>query len=261
MQQIKSLLGRWFLPRLVPLDSPSLQLEHPICVSRAVRDLLVARGVDIAHAKVIYGGTSVTEFDGIRPAQAPDAGTLRLVYIGRLEHMKGVHTVVQAMRSTENSVTLDIWGSGDPDYIAQLQTSIAAADLQARVRLLGAAPRSQVPQVLSRYDALVFSSEWEEPFARTVLEAMAAGLAVIGTTTGGTGELLVEDETGLTYAAGSAAQLSTQIRRLAADPALRRRLVASAGQKVRQYYTLERMVDELERELLAIANQPVLMAH
>ena len=83
---------------------------------------------------------------------------------------------------------------------------------------------------------------------------MAAGLVVIGTTTGGTGEILVEGETGLTFPAGDAEQLAAQIRRLVDDPVLCRRLGDSGCRTVREYYTLGRMVDELEAELFTIAN-------
>lgn len=260
MQLVKALLRRYFVPRLRQADDHPLRLEHPICVSRAVRDLLAARGAPVAHAKIIYGGTSVAEFDGAAAAAARNSGAsaaaLRLLYMGRLERMKGVHTVVRAMGSVPAGVTLDIVGRGLPEYEGELRALIAAGAPGDRIRLAGGVPRAQVPQLLAQYDALVFPSEWEEPFARTVLEAMAAGLPVIGTTTGGTGELLVEGETGLTFGAGNAQQLADQIRRLHENPGLRRQLAATAHRTVHQYYTIGRMVDELEAELAALARSP-----
>ncbi len=254
MQQFKSLVSRYFLPRLIQSDTVPLRLEHPICVSRAVRDILVAHGVAVEHAKIVYGGTSVEEFDAAARRAADTTMPLRLLYIGRLVRIKGVHTVVKAMQSLDASVTLDILGAGDPDYVTELEAMIGQGGMQDRVHFLGAAKRSQVPQVLAQHDVLLFPSEWDEPFARSVLEAMAAGLVVIGTTTGGTGEILVEGETGLTFPAGDAEQLAAQIRRLVDDPVLCRRLGDSGCRTVREYYTLGRMVDELEAELFTIAN-------
>ena len=260
MQHVKSLLGRYFLPRLGEAVPLPLQLKNPICVSRAVRDILVARGAAVEHARIVYGGTAVEQFDVARqPYVRADAGgrePLRLLYIGRLEPIKGVHTVVAAMQQLDSPVSLSILGAGDPDYTAALQATVAQAGMGDRVRFLGTAQRAEVPQVLAQHDVLLFPSEWDEPFARSVLEAMAAGLAVIGTTTGGTGEILVEGETGLTFGAGDAGQLAGQIQRLVDDPALRQRLARSARQIVRQYYTLERMVGELEAELQQVANMP-----
>jgi glycosyltransferase involved in cell wall biosynthesis len=80
---------------------------------------------------------------------------------------------------------------------------------------------------------------------------------VIGTTTGGTEEILVDGETGLTYSAGDSEQLAAQILRLAVDPALQHRLSETGRRVVRQRYTLDRMVDELETALHAIAGKPV----
>ena len=264
MQHVKSLMGRYFLPRLAQANPMPLRLENPICVSRAVRDLLVARGAAVEHASIVYGGTTVEQFDTVRrPNGMSDpkgSEPLRLLYIGRLEPIKGVHTVVAAMQRLDSSVSLSILGAGDLDYTAALQATVAQAGMNDRVRFLGAAPRAEVPQVLAQHDVLLFPSEWDEPFARSVLEAMAAGLAVVGTTTGGTGEILVEGETGLTFPAGDAVQLASQIQRLVDDPGLRQRLAQSARQIVRQYYTLGRMVDELEAELQRVANMPALIS-
>jgi glycosyltransferase involved in cell wall biosynthesis len=218
----------------------------------------------VEHAQIIYGGTTIDEFDefppGARAADTPAGaqGALRLLYIGRLERIKGVHTVVSAMRSVPAEVSLDIAGGGEPVYAAELREMIAAGGLEGRVRLLGPVPRAQIPALFRGYDALVFPSEWEEPFARSVLEAMAAGLPVIGTTTGGTGEILREGVTGLAYPAGDAQALAAQIRVLAGDPPLRRQLGAAGSRTVRQYYTIGRMVDELEAALTALAQQPAI---
>lgn len=111
--------------------------------------------------------------------------------------------------------------------------------------------------MMAEHDVLVFPSEWEEPFARTVLEGMATGLPVIGALTGGTGEILVEGETGLTFAAGDSEGLARQIRRLAEEPALRRRLAANGRAVVASRFTLQRMVDELEAALAVMAGKPL----
>jgi glycosyltransferase involved in cell wall biosynthesis len=94
---------------------------------------------------------------------------------------------------------------------------------------------------------LLFPSIWPEPLARVVQEAMASGLVVIGTTTGGTPELLREGETGLTFPAEDATALAHQIGRLAADPALYNRLALAARHTVETSFTEQRMVDEIER--------------
>jgi glycosyltransferase involved in cell wall biosynthesis len=256
LQWGKEALARYFLPRLAAHADVPLRLPHPICVSQAVRDILIARGAAVQDAQVIYGGTALAE-PGAAIPPTPGEQQLRLLYLGRLEPIKGVHTVIDSLRCLGGAVpvTLDIVGAGEPDYEMVLRTQVQEHGLEAMVRFTGPVARAQAPHVLAEHDVLIFPSEWEEPFARSVLEGMAAGLTVIGSTTGGTGEILVEGQTGLTFTAGDSQELARQIGRLAQDPALRRRLAANGRSVVTRRFTLQRMVDELEAALVAIAGQ------
>jgi glycosyltransferase involved in cell wall biosynthesis len=75
---------------------------------------------------------------------------------------------------------------------------------------------------------------------------MACGLVVIGTTTGGTPELLQDSENGLTFPAEDARQLATKIELVVKDQHLRARLGAAARLTVEQRFTLGHMVDQIE---------------
>jgi glycosyltransferase involved in cell wall biosynthesis len=254
----KRIAGLYFRRRLIREPQQVLRLERPICVSQAVRSILVSKGVPVQHAAVIYGGTQLDVPHVERCEEQTPGASLKLMYLGRLEQTKGVHTAIAAMallgRETELKVTLDIYGAGDADYTAKLGAQIARLALHDRVRLRGRIPPHEVPALLTTYDALLFPSEWEEPFARTVLEAMAAGLTVVGTTTGGTGELLVESETGLTFPAGDAHRLAQQVERIARHPQLSRQLAARGRARVQEHFSFARMVNALEQELVLLAS-------
>jgi glycogen synthase len=257
VQWAKQRVGEYFLAQLEAEKTVSLQLAYPICVSRAVRQLLLEAGVPVDRAPVIYGGTQVEQFATIsRLPGHSNCQNLKLLYVGRLEADKGVHTALQAInlivRQKSTPVTLDIYGQGDPDYETELKAYVAQNGLQDIVRFHGSVPRRQIPQVFAQADALLFTSEWAEPFARTVLEAMAAGLVVIGTTTGGTAEILRHKQNALTFAAGSAQELALQINHLASDPSLQPKLQSAARRCVADSFTFERMVDQLETALREI---------
>jgi glycosyltransferase involved in cell wall biosynthesis len=79
---------------------------------------------------------------------------------------------------------------------------------------------------------------------------MASGLVVVGTTTGGTGEILREGETGLTFAPEDAEGLAEQITRLSLDPDLCYRLAQAGRQNVLENFTLDKMVQEIEAYLV-----------
>ena len=106
-----------------------------------------------------------------------------------------------------------------------------------------------MPALLQQFDALVFPSIYEEPLARMTQEAMASGLVVVGTTTGGTAEILRDGETGLTFAPEDADALADQVVRLVSDPDLRRRLVQTGRQTVQEKFTLDRMVGDIDAYL------------
>src|SRR5712691_1679166 len=141
---------------------------------------------------------------------------------------KGVHTAIQALGQLrvrdETRVHLDLVGGGEPAYESYLRNLVHELGVEAFVTFCGGASHADMARILAQHHVLLLLSQWEEPFARVVLEAMAAGLVVLGTLTGGTGEILVEGETGLTFTAGDSAGLADQIQRLLDDPQRRHRL-------------------------------------
>lgn len=149
-------------------------------------------------------------FEGLtfRGRAARTEGPLRLGYFGRLIPDKGAHVLVDALkRLPDAGVTLDIAGTGDPDYIASLQ---AAAP--ANVRFLG---WTRAETFFPTIDALVLPSVWPDPQPRVTFEAFMYGLPVIGSRAGGIPEEIDEDETGWLFEAGSADDLGRVIARLA----------------------------------------------
>jgi glycosyltransferase involved in cell wall biosynthesis len=106
-----------------------------------------------------------------------------------------------------------------------------------------------MPELLRQFDVLIFPSVWEEPLARMTQEAMATGLLVIGTLTGGTGELLIEGQTGLTFSPEDAQALAKQIDKVRHDPAACAHLISNARQKVVAEFDIRRMIDEIEAGL------------
>jgi glycosyltransferase involved in cell wall biosynthesis len=148
-----------------------------------------------------------------------------------------------------NPVTLTLVGAGHPDYLACLHDLVERHALQDYVIFHKPVPKDEMPAILQQYDVLVFPSIYEEPLARIVQEAMVSGLVVVGTTTGGTEEILKEGETGFTFAPEDADCLAEKIARLTHDPDLFRRLAHAGRQTVLENFTLERMVKEIEAYL------------
>ena len=85
-----------------------------------------------------------------------------------------------------------------------------------------------------------------------LLEAAAAGAAIVASPAGGTTDLVRHEETGLLVPAGDVRGLHEALARLAADAGLRERLAAAARLAVRERFDWPLIADRLEAELLAL---------
>jgi glycosyltransferase involved in cell wall biosynthesis len=95
-----------------------------------------------------------------------------------------------------------------------------------------------MPQRYRDHDVLVFPSVGTERFPLVILEAMASGLAVVTTLTGGHDEFLKDGYNCLVCRTGDARHLSEQLRTLARDSGLRARIAAAGMMTVRQNFDL-----------------------
>jgi glycogen(starch) synthase len=237
-----------------------LRYEHPITCSLAVRDHLVRTGIRIQHAEVIYHGIDPAPYRQAAQQcpQTESKESLKVVFVGSLLHHKGVHTAVEAIgRLVQDGfavpISLDILGAGHPDYEQQLHQMVRDWRVEDRVTFHKPIDRSELPAFLAQHDVLVLPSIWEEPQARISQEAMAAGLVLVGTLTGGTKEILVDQQNGLAFPPDDAEGLASQLKVLAEDPALRVRLVEAGWQTVSERFTIARMIDQLEAYLAEVA--------
>ncbi|MCB8968163.1 MAG: glycosyltransferase family 4 protein [Ardenticatenaceae bacterium] len=230
-----------------------LRYEHSISVSHYVRDRL--RSLIGRDAVVIPNGIDVGMFHhAVPPVQS---GPLRCVIAGRVATEKGIHTVLEAMgllrqRHALQDITLTIVGDGPSDYRQQLEAQVARHGLAPFVTFAPPVPVAEMPQVMAAHQVLLLPSEWDEPLSCTMLEAMSAGLMVIGTTTGGSGEALAHEQTGLTFPAKDAEALAAQLLRVMQERELVPSLAAAAQREVEAHFTIDDTVARIEAHLQAL---------
>jgi len=238
--------------------SHPLALTQVACVSEFVRRKLDEAGALPHGARVIYNGIDPRPFLEAAAQRTPSPDLLRLVYTGGLVTHKGVHTAIEALgllerRGQAAGLQLAIVGGGHPDYEAHLKQRVAELGMGDRVTFRGRVPRNEIAGILAGHDVFLFTSVYEEPIARSVMEAMAAGLAVIGTAVGGQSEMLQDQPNALIFPPEDADALAACILRLRRDPDLRAQLAEASRRTVLERFTLERMVDDIEAWLRGIA--------
>ena len=253
MQVPKRVLSKVVMSVLAKEGQPELKLEQVVCVSARVRDLLVEAGLPIQHARIIHGGTDIERFASVRKRDYL-SGHFKLLYAGQLVRHKGVHTAIEAMarlvyKQGMNHITLTLVGSGHPDYEAFLHELVEKECLHDFITFHKPVSKDEMPAILQQFEVLIFPSIYEEPLARMTQEAMASGVVVVGTTTGGTVEILRDGQTGLTFAPEDADGLAKQVTRLITDPDLCCRLAQAGRQTVLENFTLDKMVNEIETYL------------
>lgn len=159
----------------------------------------------------------------VGPTRARRAGARRRIgYVGTLAQHKGVHVLLEAVRGLAGrDFTLDVVGNPavEPAYAARLR---ALAQADPRIRFRGALAPADQHDLWSSLDLLVLPSLWWENSPLVVLEALAAGLPVVASATGGVSEVL-PPSAGLLVAPGDAAEL-----RAALAGVLEGRLLADA---------------------------------
>lgn len=115
--------------------------------------------------------------------------------------------------------------------------------LAGAVRFAGAQPPEKMPDFLSAADVFLFPTERDEAAPLVLPQAMACGLPVVASRRGGITEVIDKPgENGILVPPGDEAALATAVARLYGDEQLRSRLARAALLRVREAYTVERMV-------------------
>ena len=235
-----------------------LKFENVICVSDYVRQRLISKELICPNAVTIHNGVDLSRFSSEGQSALPFASAgLRCLVAGRVAPEKGIHTVIDALaqlasKTSSSSLHVTILGDGPRSYRERLHEQVHDSQLQEIVEFRPPVPREEMPQVLSQYNVLILPSEYDEPLARAMQEAMAMGLLVIGTTTGGSGELLDHGRTGLAFEAGVPDSLASQLLRALSEPDLATRLAEAGKQTVIQHFDIQHTIEKTEKYLLGL---------
>lgn len=233
----------------VPSTVPDLDPSGAFCFISEVTRQRCRRSSpwEFPRSTIVYSG-----FDGrLFPTPAsgeplPDHRSgrpLQLLYVGRIDPRKGIHTLVRALALLPGA-TLVVDGRAGPDDRQQLLAWAETEGVADRVTVQCSA-REDLPAVYRAADVCVFPSEWEEPFGLVPLEAMACDTPVVASGVGGSGEFLVDDGNCALFEPGDAGSLAAAVRRLTDDDRLRRTVVRN-GRRTASHFDVEHLADTFE---------------
>jgi glycosyltransferase involved in cell wall biosynthesis len=217
------------------LQRAAYGLAHRVVAnSRAAADTLLSEHVREDIIRVVPNGTEIPEV--VARERRP---LRRALTVANLRAEKGHDVLIDAlaMRPDLGAIQLDF--AGDGPCRASLEQRARDRGVADRVRFLG--ERHDIQELLRSADFSILPSR-TEAFPNSVLEAMAAGLPVIASRTGGICELIEDGVTGVLVPPGDADALSQAIARIAGDAGSALSLGDAARRSVVERYTIRNMV-------------------
>jgi glycosyltransferase involved in cell wall biosynthesis len=197
------------------------------------------------RSTVVYSGIEPADFPTESSSdENPERVVGRLLYVGRLDALKGVDTLLRALTLLPPEVTLECFGRGADHERARLRALAQSLGVATRVEF-GSLERNELAARYRAADAVVFPSEWPEPFGLVPLEAMACGTPVVASGVGGSGEFLRDGENCVRFKPRDEHALAGAITRLLRDPDLRR-LVVKGGFETARELTVDHLADTLD---------------
>ena len=244
------------------LDLITQHSTRVVCVSEGVRAQFPHWQRTPEQFEVIYNGIDPELFnpDTIQPTQPLLRDELRLqsdvpllAYVARISPQKGFGDLIEAcaiLKQENTPFHLLVFGESiDAAFMAQMEQRMDEAALRPHITLMGKQPYDRISGYLKQVDVFVTPSR-EEPFARSILEAMSMALPVVGTDSGGTPESVAHGETGLIAQTRNPASLAQTLKTmLTMEPAQRVDMGQKGRQRVRDKFTIGHYMERIHAVL------------
>jgi glycosyltransferase involved in cell wall biosynthesis len=223
-------------------ESVATDIRGVLGTGLATRTIL--NGIDTERFESAAAPLDLDAAAGLPPAPP---GTVRVGLVATYAHWKGHLAFLSAMAALPAALPARGYIVGGPVYSTRgsqyttegLLSAIHAAGLSGRVGLVPF--QDDTAASYAALDVVVHASTEPEPFGLVVVEAMAAGRAVIASNAGGTREIVEHDRTGLLHAPGHVPELAAAIERLVVHRHDRERLGAAAREHARVRFRADTM--------------------
>jgi glycosyltransferase involved in cell wall biosynthesis len=179
------------------------------------------------------------------------SGALRIGFLGRLDPVKGVDVLVDAVAALPATTAIELVIRGLPQDAEYAKRIGERAARNPRITLADPVTRDELATEIERFDVLAIPSRWLETGPLVALEARAAGRPVVASRRGGLAEIVREPEDGWLLPPDDAGAWTALFARLADDPSIARRL--HGRRPVRQ---MRHVCDEMIRLYDGLLSRP-----
>jgi glycosyltransferase involved in cell wall biosynthesis len=213
-----------------------------VAVSSKVGEFLKVRSHELANARieVIPNCVDIADLRRRAGSMTPPMDGEYALFVGKLARNKGAVSLIDIAERARLALPLVVIGDG-PE---RTRLTEAAARLHRDIRILDWLDHDEVLRWLKYTSVLIFPSNWPEPLSRVLLEASALGTAIAAMDTGGTADVIVDEQTGLL--AHSVDGVARNVARLASSRDLRHRLGVNAAQRAEERFDASKVLDRIE---------------
>ena len=261
----------WHIREIIP-GNPDLHffLPHKILsqfVSRLSHRIITNSNATAAQfyeckamekIEVIHNAVALEELRASIPS--PDIVGVRpedwlVAVVGTLQKRKAQDDAIRAFKIAREkipNIKLLLIGKGEKRFTNHLKELVSALGLCENVIFTG--HRNDVPAILSKCKVLVMPS-WEEPFGLVVIEAMALGIPVIGTNSGGVKELIKDSITGYLVPPRNPEEMAKKLVYLQSNPGLAKQMGNIAKKIAREQFNDKKYVRRIENVISLVYNK------
>jgi glycosyltransferase involved in cell wall biosynthesis len=222
-----------FSDRLIAVSSPLLDHMTHLVPKAGERTSVIPNGIDVPNS--IYSETL--------PTEGGEKAPYNLLFVGRLDPIKGIFPLVEAMKQVRQNVYLTIVGDGPSR--AELTQRIRQLNLSTRITLVGAQSATQVQDWMLRSMALVLPSFYES-LPMVLMEANSCGKPVIASNTGGIPTLIKHGQNGFLVPVNQPNILACVIDDLVANPQRAQKMGDNGRRMMLENFSWARVSDATE---------------
>jgi glycogen(starch) synthase len=204
-----------------------------LVLTPGMREVLAGAGIARRRIHVVPSGVDPRRFGPREPDPLPGVRRPRVTFVGRLAPEKAVATLVDAVARTGSRPQPELILVGDGPERERVAERVRAAGLQMRTHMLGFRSPCEVVAILRHSDVFVLPSRYEE-LGSALLEAMACGVPIAATRTGGIPYAV--GDAGLLVAPSDPAALAGTIDHILGDSRLAERLSSSGLERSREFH-------------------------
>jgi L-malate glycosyltransferase len=235
------------------------QVDCFVCVSRAIREMLIADGVPASRAVIVNEGIDLERVAAAPPANlheelwlphhAPIVGNVAAL----VPHKGQKHLIDAAALVLRQVPDAQFVIAGEGELRSALERQIREHHLDKHVHLLGFRP--DILSLHKAFDIFAMSSV-TEGLGTSLLDAMACGKPIVATSAGGIPEVVSHDREGILVPPRDPAAMAAAVVRLLKDPGLRERMGQTGLTSARDRFSAERMVLDTLRVYQRVAMFP-----